>query len=192
MNYKNANDYEILYMVKENDEDYLSLLINKYKPIMISIIRKYLPNVKKHGLEYDDLLQECYVSFLDAIRTFDEHNNVLFYTYACFCMHRRILTVCKNTNTKKNCVLSDSDFDCNIDIVEDKSADINDIISFRYLNNRVRDVLNAHDIIDSSILELRLNGFSYKEISELLDVSLKCINSRLYLLRKTLREELQS
>lgn len=192
MDYKKANDYEILYMVKENDEEYLSLLIDKYKPIMVSIVKRYLPNVKKHGLEYEDLMQECYISFLDAIRTFNEHNNVMFYTYACFCMHRRVVTVCRNYSTKKNSVLSDSDFDFNMDIIEDKEANINNILSFDILNDQVRNFLNNLGIIDSSILELKFNGFSYKEISVLLDISLKYVHSRLYVLRRDMNLDLKN
>lgn len=192
MNYKNINDYEVVYMVKEKDDDYFSLLIDKYKPIMVSIVKKYLPSVKKHGLEYDDLLQECYVSFFDSIRTFNEHNNVMFYTYACFCMNRGVATACRNASTKKNSVLSDSDFEFDMNIIEDKKSNIANIIDFSNFNRQIRDIMNNFNIIDSSILELKLNGFSYKEISDLLDISLKYIHSRLYLLRKNMKMELKS
>ena len=41
MDYKKFNDYEILYMIKENDEYSRNLIFNKYLPIVKNIASKY-------------------------------------------------------------------------------------------------------------------------------------------------------
>ena len=40
-NYRDLNDYEIMYLVEEND-DAKELLLEKYKPIIINMAIKYL------------------------------------------------------------------------------------------------------------------------------------------------------
>ena len=192
MDYKKINDYEIVYMVKDNDdEDSLTILLKKYRPVMVSMVKRYLTTAKKHGLEFDDLLQECYICFYRTIQSFNENHDVLFYTYVCFCMNRHLATVCRNVDSKKNSVLDDSDFDFNLNIFEDKSADVMNICLANDLSNNFVSFLNSFDIMDSSIFELKFNGFSYAEISSLLDVPLKYIQSRLYSLRRSIKDELK-
>ena len=43
------------------------------------------------------------------------------------------------------------------------------------------------NIKDSAVLELRYNGFSYNEISILLDIPLSTVDGRLYKIRKYLQ-----
>ena len=41
MDYKQVNDYEVIYMIKENDEEARNLLIRKYKPIINKVSSDY-------------------------------------------------------------------------------------------------------------------------------------------------------
>lgn len=50
MDYKQVNDYEVIYMIKENDEEARNLLIRKYKPIINKISNKYISSVKPFGV----------------------------------------------------------------------------------------------------------------------------------------------
>ena len=38
MKYKNVNDYEVIYMIRENDEDSEKLMYEKYSPYYISML----------------------------------------------------------------------------------------------------------------------------------------------------------
>ena len=40
MDYKNINDYEQLYLIRENDDEAKDTVFHKYKPIIISIASK--------------------------------------------------------------------------------------------------------------------------------------------------------
>ena len=70
MDYKQVNDYEVIYMIKENDEEARNLLIRKYKPIINKISNKYISSVKPFGVEIDDLVQEGMIALNKAINTF--------------------------------------------------------------------------------------------------------------------------
>ena len=64
--YKELNDNEIIYMVKE-DEENLNILYEKYKPIIINICRKHQKTGTKIGLEFDDLMQIASISLVNSI-----------------------------------------------------------------------------------------------------------------------------
>ena len=191
MDYKNVNDYEIIYMVRENDEQYHDLLLEKYKPVINSMASKYLPYVKKQGLEFDDLVQEGYLGLEKAIQTFSEVNNTLFYTYACFCINRRLQTVRRNVSSNKNLVLSNSDFENEIYIAKDCSSEPLSVSLGEDLLNRVVNIVDSFGSVDSSIFKLKMNGFSYEEISVLLEIPIRKLQTRLYLIRKKILLQLE-
>lgn len=43
--YNDISDDEIIYMIKE-DEDYYDMMLQKYKPLALSICKKYLKMLK--------------------------------------------------------------------------------------------------------------------------------------------------
>ena len=92
--YKNINDYEQLYLIRENDEEAKEIIFRKYKPIIISIANKYYDNLKDK-CELQDLIQEGYIGLSRAIDSYSENCNALFYTFACICISRQILSFFK-------------------------------------------------------------------------------------------------
>ena len=68
MNYREINDYEQLYLIKENDDDSFNLVFQKYRPIIISLAKRYYKKVNYHYCELDDLIQEGYIERNDMPR----------------------------------------------------------------------------------------------------------------------------
>lgn len=58
MDYKQVNDYEVISMIRENDDDARDIMYQKYLPVIRKGASKYFFDVKKHGVEFDDLVQE--------------------------------------------------------------------------------------------------------------------------------------
>ena len=54
--YREIDDYEILYMIQENN-DYYELILEKYKPLIITICKQRLNGIKEMGYELEDLMQ---------------------------------------------------------------------------------------------------------------------------------------
>ena len=46
--YREIDDYEILYMIQENN-DYYELILEKYKPLIITICKQRLNGIKEMG-----------------------------------------------------------------------------------------------------------------------------------------------
>ena len=92
MNYPNYNDYELISMVKENDENSYDILYQKYLPIIKKIASNYYFKYSNYGYDYEDFLQESHLAFQRALRYFDESRNSLFYTFVTVCLNRRLLS----------------------------------------------------------------------------------------------------
>ena len=189
MDYKQVNDYEVIYMIKENDEEARNLLIRKYKPIINKISNKYISSVKPFGVEIDDLVQEGMIALNKAINTFNDDNSVLFYTYASVCVERQIITYCTRTDSKKNYCLNHSYFDERYYCIGDEKNLINNFLDEHMTESDFTLYKNLLDIKCGCVFELRYNGFTYKEISKLLDISIGTVDARLNKIRRILQKK---
>jgi RNA polymerase sporulation-specific sigma factor len=61
------NDYELLYLIGERNEDALALMIEKYQPMIVSKCFHF----KIRSSERDDFIQEGNLMLLHAIKIFD-------------------------------------------------------------------------------------------------------------------------
>lgn len=191
MDYKKLNDYEVVYMVRENDEEAREIIFNKYIPIVRRIASDHLALAKMARIEYEDLVQEGLIALNEAINKYNEHSGVLFYTFLCVCVERRILTYCRKMNSSKHYLLNTSLDDEYIYSVSD-----NDVFEAYFneinLERKFVSFKNLFDIVESNIFELRYNGFSYKEISKLLDIPVSTIDGKLCKIRRILKETLNN
>ena len=191
MDYKKINDYEVVYMVRENDEEAREIIFNKYIPIVRRIASDHLALAKMARIEYEDLVQEGLIALNEAINKYNERSGVLFYTFLCVCVERRILTYCRKMNSSKHYLLNTSLDDEYIYSVSD-----NDVFEAYFneinLERKFVSFKNLFDIVESNIFELRYNGFSYKEISKLLDIPVSTIDGKLCKIRIILKETLNN
>lgn len=199
--YRDLNDYEIMYMVEEND-DARELLFDKYRPIILNIANKYRLEAKKNGLELEDLIQEGYLGLYSAIRNYNSNENTLFYTYAMLSIRSKILNCLKmNSNQKHMCLnnsvsLTQSVSDKNddsmvIDFIADEKSMYPDVVyEEKEFFDKFKILLFSLDINCASVLELHLNGFSNIDIAYLLDFSFKEVSNRLFKSRKKLHNYL--
>ena len=71
MEYKDINDYEVLYLVEENQSDYKEIMFKKYEPILKRLSSKFFYKMKNLGVEFEDVYQEALIGFNYAIDHFD-------------------------------------------------------------------------------------------------------------------------
>lgn len=191
MDYRDINDYEIVYRIRENyDDDAVRLMIKKYEPIICSYAKKYINFAEKHGAELDDLIQEGRVAVAKAIKTYNPDKTSIFYTYVTICIERRIISYCRNLAVKKNSPLNYCVSEKFLYNLKDNSFNLsNYVINSLEEEEFLLRVKSKFKLIDSSVFELRYNGFSYREIGVLLDISLSSVESRLCKIRRTLQAQ---
>ncbi len=171
------NDYEILYMVCDNNEDSFGILLKKYQPLIYKIVKEYLKFFKKFGYELDDLMQLGYITLYNTSLKYDIYNHSLFYSYFKKALNNMIISNirCNKTNKKEilNEALSYDAFIPNsdiryIDIIPGSDKRIvkeSELVLFK----------NSMPAILSYIFELYYNGYNKEEISILLDEEVNII-----------------
>ena len=177
--YKELNDNEIIYMVKE-DEDNLNILYEKYKPIIISICRKYQNIGTKIGLEFDDLMQIASISLVNSIKYYKDNCSTSFFTYVIKCIENNIKTEIRKEFTYRKKTLNDAiSFDEIVtgtdltlyDIIKDEK--VKDPIEYLILEeqeiNYVK-FLNSLPLEIAVVYEMKNGGCTNSEISKFLNL----------------------
>ena len=189
MNYRGVNDYELIYRIRENnDEVAINDLILKYEPVIAGIARKYCVGDYYKGVDFNDFMQEGRMAVVKAMKTYEFEQSVLFYTYVSVCINRQLLTYCRKLGTLKHNVLSNSFSDDCFLLYGDVNYEPYSYFDSRSYENWLKVGLNMLDLMDSCVLELRYNGFSCCEIGTLLDLPIYNVSRRLCKIKRTLQD----
>ena len=60
------NDYELVALAKEGNEDAVNLIYQKYKPIIVKKSENMIVRANHHGIEISDIMQEA-LSFSEKL-----------------------------------------------------------------------------------------------------------------------------
>lgn len=190
MKYREYNDYELLNYVSENNEEARDILYKKYLPIINKLAKKIYPYVKNAGVEVNDLVQEGLLGLTSAITHFEEQKETTFYTYANTCIERKIISYVVGTKRFKNKILNESvsiekmnddgsSYQLEYLLSDNKTNPESLLMSSEYehiLIEKSKDVLTP---LESSVFELKINGFEYREIADILEKDIKAIDNAL-------------
>lgn len=198
MRYKGVNDYELLYLVGENNEEVYNSIYAKYKPLIHRMAKTLCENYKSALVEYDDLFQEGMYGLNNAIKSFNGKSGSLFYTLAKLCISREMNGYVAKMLRGKNMILSSAvSFDTPITngfVVEDTLYSHDDSVELQFesieMEKYILDL--KYELKDEYMLvyELKLNGFSNAAIANLLDLRYKDVDNYLRSIKKTLRRKI--
>jgi len=183
--YRELNDYEVLYLICDSDDQEYEIMLKKYYPLIVKLVNKYKYIVKKMGYEVDDLYQIGYLTLHQSIKGFNgSKNSNLFYTYFVKSLENAILNIMRTNNTNKKKSLNESiSYDNQIpgsnltyaEIFPDPNtliSDFNQECELRY--NIFKNNL-SFDL--ACILDLKVEGYNNREIAILLDMTPSTISS---------------
>lgn len=186
--YPDWNDYELVSLAQEHNEDTINMLHEKYQPLIHKKSRKYFKYLQNKGIELSDLIQECTIGFEEAIQRFNPNDNVSFYTFANVCMDRQLMSELTRQNRDKHKFLNEaipletideeSDSSNLIDFIQDNTNNPElGLLSneeFKELYAQISKTLTA---FEECVFKLKLQGFGYKEIADILDKDEKSIDN---------------
>lgn len=200
--YNEIDDYELIYLIGEQNEKASDLLYEKYKNVIDLKAKKYLKYGKKMGLEYNDLFQEGMLGLSEAINSFDDSKNAQFKTFANLCIERQMFSLLKKASRKKHSLLNESlsldekinDEDITLlDIVPEKGANPSEMLEYIESKKEIFEfVEKSFTPLEKEVFELKLVGFDYNEIAKLLDKSYKSIDSALQRIKIKIRKEYEN
>ena len=195
--YDNLNDYELVSQAQELNEDAINILNEKYRPLIQKKCRKYIKYLKNKGLELEDLYQECILAFNDAITNFNELDDVSFYTFQNLCIDRKLVSELVKHNREKNKILNEA---VPLEIYEKgKEVNLEDlirdskpnpelgIVQEEDLNLLIDNVLSELTDLEEIVFKLKIEGFNYKEISDILDKDEKSIDNAIQRIKQKMK-----
>lgn len=165
--------------VKENCDDVaFNEVLETYVKMIESIVLSYVNEVGDFSLNKDDLRQEAFIGLYDACKCYKNDMNTKFSTFAYTCIKRRVHAYYRKVTHLyyKECVSLDNfqarDSGLFYGIQREKEA----INKKKEVLNNLMTRLNYED---RTIVDMRINNYSYKEISDYLNIKEKHIDNRL-------------
>lgn len=176
------NDFELVSLIRENNEEAREILYNKYKPIIVKKSTDQIYKLGSYGMEINDLIQEGYIGLDNAINCFNEKENTSFYTFALLCIDRQIITYIKKNTNNKAMVLNDA---INLDDGKEYLFRDNTDIEGSFINKEdVKEFINlicdSLSDIEKKVFSLKLEGYDIGEIANLLNKDTKVIYNTLH------------
>lgn len=186
---------DLILKAQQGDENAMESIVNLFRAKVTAISREYF----LVGAGLDDIIQEGMIGLFKAVYVYNPQKNHNFGSFATLCIERQIQTAIKNANRKKNSPLNSyvpiSQFDDRDDdeeniklVLADDESDIEQNYINKELNvvvmSKVKSLLTDEQF---KLLKMFLNGKSYVEMAEAMNVSTKQIDNNLQAIKKILK-----
>lgn len=178
-------DEKLVLRAQQGDEKALERLLEKYKSLVCAKCRSFYVA----GASYEDLVQEGMIGLFRAVKDFDAAKNDTFSAFASLCIRRRLVSVLKAANRKKNIPLNtyislsnplknDTEGRTLGEVIEDLNGDPEEIVlieeSEKSMWNRLKASLSD---FEKQILAEYLQKHTYEEIAQALGITKKSVDN---------------
>lgn len=200
-NYAHMEDVILVGKIHNGDEDALDFLIKKYRCVVQSNALKYFLT----GGDKEDVFQEGMIGLYKAIRDYKNCKKSSFRSFAELCITRQIITAVKAAICQKHSPLNNY-VSLYKPIYQGESEQyLIDLIPEQRQNDPVTILIKSEEICDieliltqvlseleSSVVDLYLEGKTYFEISKDLNVPKKAIDNALQRVKRKLERYFES
>ena len=191
LEFNSLSDNELIGIVQKNKsdrsgKDAVSVLISRYFRLILKRANTYSDNYS----DVEDLTQDGMLAFYEAVDSFDLSRGTKFSSYADVCVSNRIRTAAaKLAVINSNC----SDIDA-----EEADIPVSDVSpenicmekeNFKIINNEITAILAPLEV---KVFRLYLDGVSYREIAEKLDIPEKSVDNAVFRIRRKLKKFLSA
>ena len=188
-------DNELTYYLKDNNEDAIDIIYDKYKYIIDVVINKYRRVFYALNIDIDEVKQEANLAFSSAIYGYNQDKNTSMSTFITLCVERKIRQVIKSHETVKSKVYSETlslngKSDVNLeDFIGDETYEplktVENIDTIEYINHEVKNILSFGEL---EVYNLMIQGLDYVEIAKDLDKTPKQIDNSIQRIRIKLKK----
>lgn len=189
------NEGELVKLAQLGNEEALEKLLNNYRGFIHYACQNYF---LKDG-DQQDLVQEATIGLLEAVKAYDFNTKVKFRNFAFLCIKRELDSAVSRSNRKKRQILNNAipiysyiDDDHNGSsfyvgenlIKSEKNTPENSIIEKEGLEELIAFLQKELTRLEQNVLLLRLQGFSYREITCILEIRAKAVDNAIQRIRK--------
>lgn len=187
----NSNDYELLYMIYQMDEDSLQCLVDKYIETAQNEIFYFL-NMSPFETKGEELMQECIRILYESVYTYRIDKGTTFRTFYHHVLHNMMINYCRSKYTYEGiCERTMLSLDemlvedsmCLLDLIPNQDITLEGIkcIDEEAIRYEFKKMAKTYKPVEMFILYLRLHGWSYNDIAKELKVENRAVG---YVLRK--------
>ena len=176
-------DSDLKYLISSaasGDDASFGKLLERYAPLISAEISGF----KNCGFDEDDVRQEAYIAFFNAVKSFDaSDSNVSFGLYAKVCIKNRLISSVRRLSKDKS-VLTEDELPEGVDTESDPYTLVvgkEDFGILRYTLNRLLSVY------EKTVLHYYIAGFSPAEIASRLGKDERSVSNALFRIRGKLK-----
>lgn len=180
--YSGKTDEELAVMSQSGDKNALSVLLMGCRSFVESISSRYIGV----SLEKDDLFQEGMLAVLSAVYTYDPEKNSSFKAYAGVCVNNRLRSALRSENENKNIPLNTYIPLDDLNISGGTEPE-NKLISLEETEVLYKIFDRDLSALEKKVLICRLEGLSYSDISQKLNITEKAADNAMQRTRAKLK-----
>lgn len=190
-----VSDSELLMLFHEKVEEAENMLNQKYEIIIKLILKKYVPIIKVLNISFEDLYNECFELYHNALENYRNKTSASFNTYVSLIIERKVKkTIIKEyKERKKYSIIYIKDmmdsFNGDNKYAKDPLEILCENENLEEMNNKIAQRLNEKEI---NIYKLMVNGLSCKDISLALKKDYYSIYRKVRSIRKKVKRELKN
>ncbi len=195
--YAEGREEALVLQAQNGDNNALEKVLIMYRGFVRYVCQKYY---LKDG-DQQDLIQEATIGLLEAIKAYDSSTKVKFRNFAFICIKRELDSMVSRSNRKKRQVLNNAipiyayvedendrygtEYYSGENLLKDERDTPEDsIIAQEGLEELVGFLQKELTALEQKVLYLRIEGLSYKEITDVLSIQSKAVDNAIQRIRR--------
>lgn len=187
-NIKSLSDNELIAVIHRDNgkqsresKDAVSEIISRY----MNLVLKRASSLSDNSSDLEDLTQEGLLALFNAINSFDQGNGAKFSSFADVCVSNRIKNAAAviTKHKEKELAVIEAENGMAGEESSPESICLEKESGIR-IKKEIKDLLAPLEV---KVFELYIEGRSYREIAESLDISEKSVDNAVFRIRKKLK-----
>lgn len=172
------DDEELIKEFRGGSEQAFEIIVSRYLGLISSAAKKY------RGLWSDtddsDMIQEGMVALLSACRSYDSSKGMSFKNYLMLCVENRYRSILRSARRKSSVptakiISIEDEQEVAVDPTETSLPEF--VETMEYIDDLHRILKDSLSELEYKVAILHLSGYTYREISEKLNVSQKTVDN---------------
>ena len=199
--FKEINDYELLYMIHQDDETALKMLLEKYDRYLWALVLEKW-NRNWPGLDEQDVYMIARAKVVEACNNYNEAKGASFQTFMTMCVLRRLATLRRAVYRELQGIpryplnevrVKEQEGPFLYEMIENnqKLFDPDFYAEYRDLLRKAQMFVEGLSSEDKKVWNYMMHDVSYKEAAELLNITRKSYDNRVYKIKKQFQRYLK-
>ena len=171
-------DEELISEFRSGSDEAFEIIASRYIGLISSASKRY--RLSFADADDSDMLQEGMVALLSACRSYDESKGMSFKNYLMTCVENRYRSMMRASSRQRavptrNMISLEDDAEAAFDPTVTSLSEM--VETKEYINSLHRILKNSLSSLEYKVAILHLSGYTYKEIAQRLNISLKSVDN---------------